>query len=84
MLNPILGACALATQSAGSGTIVVEAEEVNGDPSSTPTLKLRLKKKEEDKKTVAWTTETVSSLAFKVTISLRLSFVTEWHNIAKM
>ena len=53
------GACALSTAS-GTETMVVDAEEIQEGPTSTPILKLRLKKKEDDKKKVAWTTETVS------------------------
>ena len=56
-MNPF-SACALPNPSTGSETVLVDAEEVRG-PSSTPILKLRQKKKEEDKKSVAWTSETV-------------------------
>ena len=44
----------------GSATVTVEAQEVP-DSSTTPILRLRLKKKEQsvDKKKVAWTNETV-------------------------
>jgi hypothetical protein len=47
----------------GSATVTVEAQEVL-DSSTTPILRLRLKKKEqsEEKKKVAWTNETVRNL----------------------
>jgi hypothetical protein len=58
----LIGACAL-VQPTCTETVVVEAQEVS-DPSTTPILKLRLKKQEDEKKSVAWTTETVSADRF--------------------
>jgi len=52
------GACALPTE--GSQTIT-EPEETNDENSAPPTLRLKLKKDQKERKKVQWTNETVDN-----------------------